>query len=97
VHNKDFALDFSASLLCRQLETATQLNAARLENGWLTVLAALVKTRRSPDGIATRLLRWRQQQEGTQPAIYTGSDKVRLKNCALSKLSFSALPYLCLR
>ena len=56
-----------------------------------------VKTRRSPDGIATRLLRWRQQQEGTQPAIYTGSDKVRLKNCALSKLSFSALPYLCLR
>jgi len=44
VHNKDFALDFSASLLCRQLETATQLNAARLENGWLTVLAALVLT-----------------------------------------------------
>jgi len=45
VHNKDFALDFSASLLCRQLETATQLNAARLENGWLTVLAALFGSR----------------------------------------------------
>jgi len=47
VHNKDFALDFSASLLCRQLETATQLNAARLENGWLTVLAALQRSQPS--------------------------------------------------